>query len=139
MMSYAAPGPPLRAASALCSTSRATEQCFVRASGRSGALWRVGKSRRCSRLRPRSLRLCAAAASGGALKSWPPKEVWSAFLGSQEGRWESTSAVFAADGALQPLPARFVPPAYTEWGQTVHEWQARLQGGRRGASMALIG
>jgi hypothetical protein len=57
------------------------------------------------------------------LRNWPPEEVWRDFVAAHEGDWESASAVFGPDSAVQPLPERFIPPAFTEWGQTVTEWQ----------------
>ena len=68
----------------------------------------------------------AAAGSGGALKAWPPGDVWADFAAFHEGAWDSTSCVFARDGTPMPLPDKYTPEAYKEWGQVMHEWQARV-------------
>ena len=68
----------------------------------------------------------AAAGSGGALKAWPPADVWADFAAFHEGAWDSTSCVFARNGTPVPLPDKYTPEAYKEWGQVMHEWQARV-------------
>lgn len=32
------------------------------------------------------------------------------------------SSAFSADGKLQPVPERFVPPDFAQWGQSVNAW-----------------
>ena len=75
--------------------------------------------------RPRR-RVVAAAGPGGTMKAWPPADVWAEFTAFHEGAWDSTSCVFARDGAAVPLPEKYTPEAYKEWGQVMHEWQARV-------------
>ena len=46
------------------------------------------------------------------------------------GEWEGICATFdAATGAADPLPERYVPGAFAEWGVVVSDWQV---GGRTG-------
>jgi hypothetical protein len=52
--------------------------------------------------------------------------VWTDFAAVHVGAWESVAASYDASGALQALPARFIPEAYAEWGQTLHEWPGRV-------------
>jgi len=86
----------------------------------------VFAARQLRRAAPRR-RTAPPRASGEALRSWPPAEVWADVLLAHEGEWESASAAFGPEGALLPLPPRFVPPEYKEWGQTVHEWRGRVR------------
>jgi hypothetical protein len=97
-----------------------------------------GRMRRTTRLRAvschahrahaarRRVIAAAAAGSGGALKAWPPADVWADFAAFHDGAWDSTSCVFARDGTPVPLPDKYTPDAYKEWGQVMHEWQARV-------------
>ncbi|KAG1678874.1 hypothetical protein FOA52_003542 [Chlamydomonas sp. UWO 241] len=51
---------------------------------------------------------------------------FAAFADSSSGEWEGVIATFDADGGKpQPLPERFVPNAFAEWGVVVADWQAQ--------------
>ena len=38
------------------------------------------------------------------------------------GEWIGTAAAFSANGQVQPLPERFVPPDFAQWDITVQDW-----------------
>ncbi|GBF98323.1 hypothetical protein Rsub_10986 [Raphidocelis subcapitata] len=50
------------------------------------------------------------------------QNAWTKFV---EGEWEGVTASFGPDGAPQPLPERFVPDAYREWGVELFDWQTQ--------------
>jgi hypothetical protein len=60
-----------------------------------------------------------------ALPSWPPAPVWSDFAAAHAGVWEGASARYSPEGLLLEVPAKYIPEAYKEWGQTLHEWPCR--------------
>ena len=51
-------------------------------------------------------------------------QVWDEFYHFHAGCWASQSAKFSPDGTLLPLPDKYVPENFKEWGRTMHEWQA---------------
>ena len=48
---------------------------------------------------------------------------WSLFSEKVSGEWEGSAATFDPEGHPQELPEHFVPSAYREWGQKLHDWQ----------------
>ena len=41
------------------------------------------------------------------------------------GEWEGVVVTFDADGKAQPLPDRYVPEAYRDWGVELFDWQSQ--------------
>jgi hypothetical protein len=84
-------------------------------------------ARRAPAARRRPRRAAAAPPpAASALPSWPPPDVWREFAAAHAGVWDSHAARYGADGALLALPSRYIPSAYAEWGQTMHEWPGRV-------------
>ncbi|GLC45560.1 hypothetical protein PLESTB_001206300 [Pleodorina starrii] len=51
--------------------------------------------------------------------------LWDAFASKVQGEWEGVTVTFNAEGAPQPLPERYVPGAYREWGVELFDWQSQ--------------
>ncbi|GIL74009.1 hypothetical protein Vretimale_5059 [Volvox reticuliferus] len=51
--------------------------------------------------------------------------LWDAFANKVQGEWEGVTVTFNAEGSVQPLPERFVPGAYREWGVELYDWQSQ--------------
>ncbi|EFJ49817.1 hypothetical protein VOLCADRAFT_117141, partial [Volvox carteri f. nagariensis] len=51
--------------------------------------------------------------------------LWDAFASRVQGEWEGVTVTFNAEGAAQPLPERYVPGAYREWGVELYDWQSQ--------------
>jgi hypothetical protein len=49
------------------------------------------------------------------------------------------TASFAPDGAPQPLPERFVPEAYREWGVELFDWQSQCSCNAEGGALRWAG
>lgn len=48
-----------------------------------------------------------------------------AFADAASGEWEGHRVYFDAAGVPQPLPDRVMPPAFSEWGQVLVDWQSQ--------------
>ena len=49
----------------------------------------------------------------------------SAFAEAASGEWEGHRVYFDGSGAKLTVPERFLPPAFTEWGVEVFDWQSQ--------------
>ncbi|KAG2430547.1 hypothetical protein HXX76_010067 [Chlamydomonas incerta] len=93
----------------------------------------VKSSSRARVLRGRASRIpfCARAVQSpeAAVTAHPAQQsydkVWSAFASKAQGEWEGITVTFEASGAAQPLPDRYVPGAYRDWGVELFDWQSQ--------------
>ena len=73
-----------------------------------------------------------ARAVRGALRpneEWPPEDVWEDFVAAHAGEYAGAAATFdGATGRATPLPERYVPDAFKEYGVDVMEWQIVTRG-----------
>ncbi|GFR51305.1 hypothetical protein Agub_g13669 [Astrephomene gubernaculifera] len=73
--------------------------------------------------RRRRLKAVAALQTSNATARY--NALWHEFTKRVEGEWEGVTATFNSAGAPQPLPERFVPSAYKEWGVELFDWQSQ--------------
>tara|TARA_B110000977_G_scaffold44671_1_gene60665 strand:- start:5212 stop:6189 length:978 start_codon:yes stop_codon:yes gene_type:complete len=54
-----------------------------------------------------------------------PASVTPDFISAASGEWEGHKVYFDADGTAEPIPEKFMPPAFKEWGQVLVDWQSQ--------------
>ena len=60
---------------------------------------------------------------------WPPEDVWEDFVAAHAGEYAGAAATFdGKTGRAMPLPERYVPDAFKEYGVDVMEWQIVTRG-----------
>ena len=47
------------------------------------------------------------------------------FAAAASGEWEGHRVYFDARGTPEPIPEKFMPPAFQEWGQVLVDWQSQ--------------
>jgi len=85
-----------------------------------GARWCATATRRGTRAMRAALR---------PNEEWPPEDVWEDFVAAHAGEYAGAAATFdGATGRATPLPERYVPDAFKEYGVDVMEWQIVTRG-----------
>ena len=60
---------------------------------------------------------------------WPPEDGWEDFVAAHAGEYAGAAATFdGKTGRAMPLPERYVPDAFKEYGVDVMEWQIVTRG-----------
>ncbi|GAX80338.1 hypothetical protein CEUSTIGMA_g7776.t1 [Chlamydomonas eustigma] len=51
--------------------------------------------------------------------------LWNEFCERVSGEWDGVTATFSPEGVAIPLPERYVPSAFREWGVELFDWQSQ--------------
>ena len=54
-----------------------------------------------------------------------PASIDADFAAAASGEWEGHRVYFDARGTPEPIPEKFMPPAFQEWGQVLVDWQSQ--------------
>ena len=54
-----------------------------------------------------------------------PASIDADFAAAASGEWEGHRVYFDARGTPAPIPEKFMPPAFKEWGQVLVDWQSQ--------------
>ena len=58
-------------------------------------------------------------------KEWPPADVWQDFREAVGGEWVGHAMTLGPTGTVVPLPDKYVPDSFKEYGVGVNQWSTR--------------
>ena len=102
MRAFSAPAPSTASARVLAGATGATSRS------------KIGTRSRGVHGRARSVPVSAA-----------PASIDADFAAAASGEWEGHRVYFDARGTPAPIPEKFMPPAFKEWGQVLVDWQSQ--------------